>query len=152
MWVWFSLLTKINKLTINMIKKINKKLKRKIRMWNSEWVAHTMNNGHMRYATSPNVKTFIPTYTPCSYISRALHAVPSITKPSSVILILSTHSTTFKCSKFNYPNIDEPWILARSPLWSHGRKGQQGGKAGPRTPAVSTEAFDSKLGANGLLR
>lgn len=42
-----------------------------------------MNNGHMRYATSPNVKTFIPTYTPCSYISRALHAVPSITKPSS---------------------------------------------------------------------
>ncbi|KAL9331611.1 hypothetical protein ACSQ67_001221 [Phaseolus vulgaris] len=35
----------------------------------------------MGFATSPNVKTFIATYTPCSYISRALHAVPIPLKP-----------------------------------------------------------------------
>lgn len=155
MWVWFSLLTKINKLTINMIKKINKKLKRKIRIWNSEWVAHTMNNGHMRYATSPNVKTFIPTYTPCSYISRALHAVPSITKPSSDTHIQYSILTAPLSSvqSWSIPiSTNHIWILARSSPWSHGRKGQQGGKAGPRTPPASTEAFGSELGANGLLR
>lgn len=38
---------------------------------------YTVNNGHMGSASSPNVKTFIPIHS-VLYISRALHAVPSI--------------------------------------------------------------------------